>query len=52
MFFIKLGFRNLFIDNFILLLWNIIDGDLNFKLNILEYLNCIINIINFCGVYF
>ncbi len=30
---------------------NITDGDLNSKLNTLEYLNCITNIINSCGVY-
>lgn len=43
--------RNLPIDNPTLLSWNITDGDLNSKLNTLEYLNCITNIINSCGVY-
>ncbi|HHU7446835.1 TPA: hypothetical protein ACULBE_004341, partial [Escherichia coli] len=51
MFSIKPGPRNLPIDNPTLLSWNITDGDLNSKLNTLEYLNCITNIINSCGVY-
>ena len=46
MFSIKPGPRNLPIDNPTLLSWNITDGDLNSKLNTLEYLNCITNIIN------
>ncbi len=50
MFSIKPGPRNLPIDNPTLLSWNITDGDLNSKLNTLEYLNCITNIINSCGV--
>ena len=49
MFSIKPGPRNLPIDNPTLLSWNITDGDLNSKLNTLEYLNCITNIINSCG---
>ncbi|MED0564299.1 hypothetical protein RCV14_10410, partial [Escherichia coli] len=48
MFSIKPGPRNLPIDNPTLLSWNITDGDLNSKLNTLEYLNCITNIINSC----
>lgn len=51
MFSIKPGPRNLPIDNPTLLSWNITDGDINSKLNTLEYLNCITNIINSCGVY-
>ena len=51
MFSIKPGPRNLPIDNPTLLSWNITDGDLNSKLNTLEYLNRITNIINSCGVY-
>ncbi len=51
MFSIKPGPRNLPIDNPTLLSWNITDGDLNSKLNTLEYLNCVTNIINACGVY-
>ena len=34
-----------------MLSWNITDGDLNSKLNTLEYLNCITNIINSCLLY-
>lgn len=51
MFSIKPGPGNLPIDNPTLLSWNITDGNLNSKLNTLEYLNCITNIINACGVY-
>ena len=51
MFSIKPGPRNLPIGNPTLLSWNITDGDLNSKLNTLEYLNCITSIINSCGVY-
>lgn len=51
MFSIKPGPGNLPIDNPTLLSWNITDGDLNSKFNTLEYLNCITNIINACGVY-
>ncbi|MDV5032607.1 hypothetical protein R2R64_22680, partial [Escherichia coli] len=51
MFSIKPGPRNLPIDNPTLLSWNITDGDLNSKSNTLEYLNCVTNIINACGVY-
>ena len=51
MFSIKPGPRNLPIGNPTLLSWNITDGDLNSKLNTLEYLNCVTNIINARGVY-
>ncbi|EFL9003673.1 alpha-amylase [Escherichia coli] len=51
MFSIKPGPRKLPIDTPSLLSWNITDGDLNSKLNTLEYLNCVTNIINACGVY-